>query len=538
VTGSSSPTVEGQETPTHGGPFAPLGRATFRSLWVAGLASNIGDWMENVGSAWLMTELSRSATLVGLVQTSSSLPFVLFVLPAGALADIVDRRKLLLVTQVMATVVLVILAILTALGGMTPALLLLFTFAIGTLAAAAGPSWQAIVPDLVPRDELRSAVALNSASVNVARAVGPAIAGLLITIVGVAAVYAGNALAFLLVVVLVARWKAPQRARVASPERLAGATRAGIRYARASLELRAVLYRTALFAVPASAIWALLPIVVRLRFGDDGGLAYGILLALLGGGAIVGILVMPRLQADLSIDRLIGGGSVLMAAILVIIGVVPWPPVLAVAAVAGGVAWVTVVTNVSAAAQFRLPDWVRARGLGAFQMVFQSALAFGGLLWGVAAEVLGVEAAMAMAGGLAILGVPLGRHWSLEASERLDLEPAALWPEPEVDPVTDPEAGPVEIQVTYRIDPADSHAFLEATDELGRQRRRDGAYRWLIAEDAGEPGRFVETFFVETWAEHLRQHRRVTEHDRATEERVLSFQLPSVPIVVEHLIAR
>ena len=367
MTGSSSPTAADQETPTPGGPFAPLCRATFRSLWLAALASNIGDWMENVGSAWLMTELSRSATLVGLVQTSSSLPFVLFVLPAGALADIVDRRKLLLATQVIATVVLVILAILTALGGMTPALLLLFTFAIGSLAAAAAPSWQAIVPDLVPRDELRSAVALNSASVNVARAVGPAIAGVLITIVGVAAVYAGNAFAFLLVVVLVARWKAPQRARVASPERLAGATRAGIRYARASLELRAVLYRTALFAVPASAIWALLPIVVRVRFGDDGGLAYGVLLALLGGGAIVGIVVMPRLRAELPIDRLIGTGSVVMAAILVVIGVAPWPPVLAVAALAGGVAWVTVVTNVSAAAQFRLPDWVRARGLGAFR---------------------------------------------------------------------------------------------------------------------------------------------------------------------------
>jgi hypothetical protein len=171
-------------------------------------------------------------------------------------------------------------------------------------------------------------------------------------------------------------------------------------------------------------------------------------------------------------------------------------------------------------------------------MVFQSALAFGGLLWGVAAEVLGVEVAMALAGGLAILGVPLGSHWSLEASERLDLEPAALWPEPELDPVTDPDEGPVEVQVTYRIDPADSRAFLEATNALGRLRRRDGAYRWLIAEDAGEPGRFVETFFVETWAEHLRQHHRVTERDRATEERVLGFQLPSEPIVIEHLIAR
>jgi hypothetical protein len=257
---------------------------------------------------------------------------------------------------------------------------------------------------------------------------------------------------------------------------------------------------------------------------------------LLGGGAIVGIVVMPRLRAELSIDDLIGGGSVVMAAILVVIGVAPWPPVLAVAAVAGGVAWVTVVTKVSAAAQFRLPDWVRARGLGAFQMVFQSRWRSAACCGASRQRFLG-RGRDGDRGRRGHRQRGAGRVVAVGRRGAADVE-AALWPEPLVDPATDPDGGPVEVQVTYRIDPADSDAFVEATDELGRLRRRDGAYRWLIAEDVGDPGRFVETFLVETWAEHLRQHHRVTERDRATEERVLRFQQPSVPIVVEHLIAR
>ena len=525
-------------TPVRSGPFAPLARPDFRLLWVAALASNIGDWMENVGSAWLMTELSRSSILVGLVQTSSSLPYVLFALPAGALADIVDRRRLLLVTQVAATIVLGVLALLTAINGMTPALLLGFTFAIGFLAAAAAPSWQAIVPGLVPRDELRSAVGLNSAAVNVARAVGPAIAGVLITIVGVAAVFAGNGLAFLVVVVLVASWKAPRRPAVAAPERLAGATRAGIRYARESLELRAVLARTALFAVPASAIWTLLPLVARNRFGADGGLAYGILLGLIGAGAIVGILLMPRMRASLSIDQLIAGGSITMAAILLVLGVVPFTPVLFAAAFIGGVGWLAVVTNVNAAAQFRLPDWVRARGLAAFQMAFQGSLALGGVIWGIAGEASGVPLAMTVAGALLVGGVFAARRWPLAATEALDLHPAVLWPEPNVDPTTDLDEGLVRVQVTYRVDPANADAFIAAAGSLGRLRRRDGASSWLLAEDVGEPGRFVESFVVESWAEHQRQHLRSTEADRAIEDRVLDLQLPDEPVGVEHLIVR
>ena len=532
-------TASGSDSdPRSAGPFAPLRRSTYRSLLIAALASNIGDWMENVGSAWLMTELSRSATLVGLVQTSSSLPFVLLGLPAGALADIVDRRRLLIATQVAAVAVLVLLTILTASGMMTPALLLLFTFAIGVLAAAAAPAWQAIVPELVPRDELRSAVALNSATINVARAVGPALAGLLITVVGVAAVFLGNAVAFAFVVLLVAGWRATRTASAAPAEHLAGATRAGLRYARQSLELRAVLVRTALFALPVGAIWALLPLVARARFGGDGGLAYGVLLGLLGAGGIAGVVIMPRLRLRFSIDRLIAGGSIGMAAVLLILDLPVWPPVLGAAAVVGGIAWLSVVTNLNAATQFRLPDWVRARGLAVFQMVFQGSLAASGLVWGIAADAAGLQPALTLSAVTVIVGVLIGMGWPLAAGEDLNLRPASLWPSPDITDGLDLDDGPILVEVRYHVKPASAAEFSGAMAALERLRRRDGATRWVLAEDTADPTLFVESFTVESWAEHLRQHGRSTEADRQVEERVLSLQIADVPVEVHHLVMR
>jgi len=519
------------------GPFDPLRHAAFRSLWIAALASNIGDWMENVGSAWLMTELSRSATLVGLVQTSSALPFVLLGLPAGALADIVDRRRLLIITQILAVAVLVVLALLTAAGTITPTSLLVLTFALGVLAAAASPAWQAVVPDLVPRSELRAAVGLNSAAINVARAVGPAVAGVLIVGVGVAAVFLGNVIAFAAVVVIVAAWRSNRSRRQGPPEHLTGATRAGLRYARHSSELRVVLVRAASFVLPVGAFWALLPLVARAGFGADGGLAYGVLLGLVGAAGVLGVALMPRLRSRFSIDRLIAGGSIGMAVVLVALTLIAWPPAVALAAIVGGVAWITVVTNLNASAQFRLPDWVRARGLAVFGMVVQGSLAASGLLWGLVADAAGLQVALGTAAAATAIGVALGLRWPLAAGEALNLQAATLWPLRASD-VLDLDDGPIVVEVRYRVARASAAEFADAMSALERLRRRDGAATWLLAEDAGEPGAFVESFTVESWAEHLRQHGRATEADRTIEDRVLSFQLPGVPIEYQHLVVR
>jgi len=535
--GASAATATASAPLPPGGPFEPLRNSAFRSLWIAALASNIGDWMENVGSAWLMTELSRSATLVGLVQTTSALPFVLLGLPAGALADIVDRRRLLMISQVLSVAVLVVLTLLTAHGTITPAWLLLLTFGLGVLAAAANPAWQAIVPDLVPRSELRAAVGLNGAAINVARAVGPAFAGLLIAGVGVAAVFLGNAIAFGAVVVLVAGWRGSRPIRPGPPEQLAGATRAGLRYARHSLELRVVLVRAALFGLPVGAFWALLPLVARAGFGADGGLAYGVLLGLVGAAGVLGVAIMPRLRSRFSIDRLIAGGSLGMAVVLLALDLSAWPQALGVAALLGGVAWLTVLTNLNASAQFRLPDWVRARGLAVFGMVVQGSLAASGLLWGLVADAAGLQVALGSAAAATAVGVALGLRWPLAAGETLNLQAATLWPMRASD-VLDLDDGPIVVEVRYRVAPASAAQFIEAMSALERLRRRDGAATWLLAEDAGLPGGFVESFTVESWGEHLRQHGRATEADHPIEDRVLSFQLPGVPIEYQHLVVR
>ena len=267
-------------------------------------------------------------------------------------------------------------------------------------------------------------------------------------------------------------------------------------------------------------------------------MAYGILLGLLGTGGIVGVVLMPRLRSRFSTDRLIAGGSLGAGVVLVALDLTAWPPILGAAALVGGIAWLSVVTNLNAAIQFRLPDWVRARGLAVFQMVFQGSLAASGLLWGLVADAAGLQLAMAAAGAAAAVGALGGLAWPLSASEDLDLRRASLWPAPEIADEPDLDAGPILVEVRYRVDPAAAAEFTRAMSALGRLRRRDGASEWFLAEDAEEPGTFVESFTVESWAEHLRQHGRSTEADRPIESRVLSFQAPGVPVEVHHLVLR
>ncbi len=518
--------------------FVPLRQATFRSIWIATLASNVGTWMQNVGSAWLMTDLSHSATLVSLVQTASSLPFVVAALPAGALADIVDRRRLLIITQVASFVVVLALAALTALGLITPFLLLFFTLLLGFLFAVSNPTYQAIVPELVPREQLRPAIALNGSAVNGARAVGPAIAGLMIGATGVAPVFALNALSFLLVVVALLRWKRQRSPSLAPAERLIGAMRAGFRYTRVALEFRAVLVRTALFALPTSAIWALLPLVARTRLGYMGAFGYGALVGMLGLGSSVAVVLLPTLLARLSIDRLIVLASVVFGMMLLALVFAISPVLLLAAMFVAGLAWLSVVSSVNASAQHRLPAWVRARGLAVYGLAFQGSLAAGSAVWGIVADATTLHISLATAAAATIMGGILGLRWPLATGEALDLNAAALWPEPHVLRTPQLEEGPVLVEVVYRIDGSNAKSFLSATGPLRQLRLRDGGTRWMLFEDPAEPGRFVETFLVESWAEHLRQHARATESDRQVEERVRRFQVEGEPVEVRHLVAR
>jgi MFS family permease len=361
--------------------WGPLRHPVFRALWIASVAANVGTWMQNVGAAWLMTSITPSPTLVALVQTATSLPFLVAALPAGALADIVDRRKLLMAAQGWMFLVALVLAVLTWIGAMTPALLLVLTFALGLGLAVNLPTWQSIQPDLVPRSELPQAIALGGVNINLSRAIGPAIGGFVIAATGPAATFLINAATFLFALFVFSRWQgSPLDAELT--ERLPGAVRAGLRYVRNEPALRAVLVRAGLFMVGGSAIMALLPLVARqeLGLGSEG---YGLLLGCFGAGAVTGAALLPRFKQMASSNRLVGAASVVLAATTAALALVPNPFAVGIALLVGGVAWLSTMANLNTTAQMVLPAWVRARGLSVYVLVFQGCIAAGSAGWGL-----------------------------------------------------------------------------------------------------------------------------------------------------------
>jgi MFS family permease len=497
--------------------------------------SNIGTWMQNVAAVWYMTSLTSSPLMVALVQAATSLPVFLVGLLAGAAADIFDRRRLLLWTQGWMLVIAGVLAVLTFAGFMTASLLLALTFALGLGAAVNAPSWQALTPEVVPRPDLSSAIALNALTVNIGRAVGPALGGFVVAAGGPALVFALNALSFLGVLAVVYRWRrAAATSSVLPAERLFSATRAGLRYARHAPPLAAVLVRTGLFMLCASAFWALLPVIARAELGAT-AVGYGVLLTCVGLGATVGAVLLPRLRRRLSSDGLTGLATVVFAVVSVLTASWRWLPGLWGVMVIGGLAWIAMMASLNAAAQTAVPSWVRARALGVYLVVFQGGLGLGSALWGAVAERIGTQPALALAGATLVMGLAAIPRWRLVGA--LDLASSAHWPEPHVVTMPGADSGPVHVQVEYRIDPAHAREFSAALHELREVRRRDGALAWSVYRDPAEPGRYVEIFTVESWVEHLRQHERVTTADRAIEERVRRFHRGGSPPAVIHLIA-
>jgi MFS family permease len=488
-------------------PWAPLHHRVFAALFAAQLGSNIGSFFQAVAAAWLMGDLTSSPTLVALIQTASLLPVLLLGLPAGALADIMDRRKLLIATQAWMVACAGALAALTLLDLVTPAVLLALTFAMGTGAALMGPAWQAIQPDLVPAHEFSQAVALSSLTFNTGRAIGPALAGALVAAAGPGWAFAVNGASFLGVVVVLSLWRPEQVGTRLPPESLPGAVRTGWRYGANAPALRAVLVRTAAFAPPAAAIQALLPIVVRERLGLGSG-AFGLMLACFGFGAVVAALLRPRFEGALSPDRLLLAASAVVAVALVVAGTTQSTWVLGpTLAVAGG-AWTTGTVTTNVAAQRALPWWVRARGLGLYMVVLAGGIALGSAVWGAIAGV-SIALAHVIAAAVLLLGVATSRRWRLAAVRDLDLRPATpSTPIVNLEPA--PDAGPVLVTVAYRVPPDAHEEFADMMRRVERDRRRGGAVEWDLYRDLADTDRFVETFTVRTWGEHLRQHERRT----------------------------
>ncbi|MEM9147391.1 MAG: MFS transporter [Pseudomonadota bacterium] len=532
---TAAPTATAPAPPA--GPMAPFRHQAFALLWVATVASNIGTWMHDVGAGWLMTELAPSPAMVAAVQVATTLPIFLFALLAGAVADIVDRRRLLIGINAAMGVAALAMAALVHAGLMTPMLLLAFTFIFGTGAAFMAPAWQAIVPQLVPRSDLPSAIALNSMGINVSRAIGPALAGFLIVAAGIAAPFALNALSFVGIIAALWWWRPVASARPAAlpPEQIGGAVLAGLRYAANSPALRATITRAAAFFVFASAFWAMLPLIARTVLAG-GPTLYGLLLAAVGAGAVCGALVLPKIKARLGADGTVQAGTAGTALVMAVMAMGPGVPVALGAAALAGLSWIAVLSSLNVSAQTALPDWVRARGLSVFLTVFFGSMALGSLAWGQVAEIWGISAALLAAAVGVLAMLPLLRRARLQQGVEQDLAPSTHWPEPVLSEGTAAD-GPVMIQIVYAVDPEQEAAFHSTMRALGASRRRGGGFRWSVMRDAAEPQRFVETWWEPSWLAHQRHHQRVTKDDaRLQAELAIHLQSGATP-QVSHFVA-
>jgi MFS family permease len=516
--------------------WAPLASPVYRALWIAQLVSNLGTWMQTVGAQWMLVGDPRAAVLVPLVQTATTLPVMLLALPSGVLADLVDRRRLLIATQAAMASGVAALTLLTGAGLATPAVLLILLFLIGCGQALTAPAWQAIQPELVPREQIPAAAALASMAVNAARAIGPAIAGALVSLSGPALVFGLNAVSFVGIVVVLLTWRRPAAEQLMPMERPISALSAGGRFIRSSPVVRRILLRVVLFIAPGSAVWGLLAVIARnqLNLTSSG---YGLTLGALGVGAVLGAVMLSRLQAVVGQNALLTVAAVGFATATVVLATVHVLAVVLVGLVIGGVSWLMALATLNSSMQLSLPAWVRARGLSVYQLVFMGGQAIGSMVWGfVAGATSSVTALLISAVLLAVCAVSM-TWWPLHPSTgNVDVTPSAHWPEPALVFEPAPPDGPVVVLQSYRVAAEDESDFVTAMARVGRSRQRTGASQWQLFRSGEEAGVFVEAFFVRSWDEHLRQHLvRQTGQDLVIEQAVEQFILG--PPTVQHLIA-
>lgn len=517
--------------------WEPLRHGTFRALWIAQTVSNVGTWMQTVGAQWLIVSLGGSALTVSLVQTATTLPTFLVGLPAGALGDILDRRKLMIGSQGFMLLCAALLGALTIAGEISVATVLALTFGIGLGSAFLRPSWQAVQPELVERDEIAQAAALNGVSMNMARAVGPAIGGVLVAVTSAGAVFMANAASFLGVMGVLGRWKRPVRETALGAEHVMHAMRVGTRYVRHSPRLRSVLTRTLAFCIFSSALWALLPVVVHHRLGMGSG-GYGLLLGAVGVGAVGGAFVLAAARARWSADHVVGAATLGFAATAVVLAWSRSVPLVAAALVVSGLCWIAVLSSLNASAQLALPAWVRARGMATYLLVFQGGQAFGAVIWGTVATQSDTSIALScVAGGLVLTLPALARRYRLASGVTFDMTPAPpTWTEPELAIEPDPHR-PVLVTVEYCVPAGNRQEFREVMQRVGRSRRRTGAERWSLYQDAQRPDRFVENYLMDSWDEHVRQqHQRWTRLDEELERRALELTEEGRPLQRQHLL--
>ena len=513
--------------------LAPFRHRAFRWLWIGVLISWTGTWMQTVGAQWLLVDAPNAAALVSLVQAATTLPVMLLALPGGVLADTFDRRWLLFTIQVYFFIVGVLLAVLTAVGQMPPALLIAFTFLLGVGTAVQLPTWASTIPELVPRSELRAASRLDLVSVNVSRAIGPAIAGFVIAHLGGASVvFALNAASVVFLAIALLAWRRANP-ELTSRERFVPALRAGARYVWHEPVIRRIMLRATMFVIPAMALWALLPLIASEHLGQ-GADGFGLLFAALGTGAVLGALVLRR-ATTLSTNGILLAAGVLYAATLAVIILIPSFAAALATLVVNGLAWMAITSTLQAEMQLVLPAWVRARGMAIYVVIFMGSQTTGALLWGLVANRFGLRPAVLAAACVVLAAAIAGLIWRLPETGHLDPQPAVYWTDPRVAFDPEPDTGPLLVAVHFTVTAERQSEFLVAMDQLRLSRLRTGATRWELYRDAEHRDRFVEIFRVSSWEEHLRQHEdRLTATDQVVEEAALAFSDP--PAYGDHLL--
>jgi len=522
--------------PQRAAALLPLRHAQFRMLWIVGMVANVSMWMNDVTAAWLMTSLTTSPALVALVQTASTVPVFLLGLPSGALADIVDRRRYLVFTQVWVAVIAILIVVAMLSGTLTAPLLLFLTLANGIGLAMRWPVFAALIPELVPRSELAHALALNGVAMNVSRIIGPAAAGALIAGAGAQYVFILNAALSVVTTLALLRWRREEKVSALPSERMIGAMRVGVQHVRQSPHLQAILLRAAMFFLSSIALIALLPLLARELPGGGAG-TFTVLLASMGTGAVIAALLLPRIRSHVTRDELVRDGTLALAVAMLVMAYAPNVYVAVPAMLVFGVAWMSVANSLTVAAQMVLPDWVRARGMSIYQMALMGGSAIGAAIWGQVASFSSVRTTLVIASAAAVAILVALRKLHVGGRAEENLTPARLWTAPELAIPVEPEHGPVLVTVEYRIDPARKEEFVEVMRESRRTWLSNGLLAWELFDDVSDPGCFIEHLIDESWAEYVRRNERVSASYMLLRERKLAFHLGDEPPVVRRFVA-
>jgi MFS family permease len=517
--------------------WSPLGNVAFRGLWTGGGIYFVGNAMQTMAAAWLMVETTGSSFLAALVQTAVFLPMFVLSLPAGVLADTTDRRRLMLGALYTQAATAGLLAILAALGWAGPATVLFFIFVAGCCTALMSPSWNSAIADTVPRDELPQAITLVAIAFNAARAVGPALAGAVFTLAGGGPVFLIAVASVVAMLMAIRRFPPKPHPDSKLPaERLWGGTLSGLRYARHSDLILSQMIRTVAYSAAGSALWALLPIIGQRQLGL-GAAGYGLLMACLGGGAVAAGLGIGRLRAKVSLDHLVMGGCIVFALVMAVTALSRWPLLVYAALVFGGAAWMAVMSTFNSVTQTSAPPWVRSRATAMHTLSALGSFAVGSAFWGAVSGVVSLPVVLCAASVCMAGGVLLSRPFPLRMGGAPDVTQATPWEDLFIVDEPAPEAGPVAVEIGYRIREQDSAAFLDAVSRLRAPRRRDGATFWRIYRDLSDAQRYVERFIVTSWADYLHQRARGTLADQELESQVRAFLLPGEAVTMQHYIA-